>query len=652
MVRQLKEAGAPEVDIKKEINELKARKKLLEERELALAPKDISLDRTKLEALLKQRFFYDISFSIYGGVSGQYDFGPMGCAVKTNLLSAWRNHFVLEEQLLEVDCTILTPESVLKASGHVDRFADVMVKDLENGQCFRLDHLIKGQFEKMMTDKKLSVELRKEMEDILTRLDGYSRDEMNAVMRKYDMKSPVTGNNLSDAMDFNLMFSTEIGPAGGIKAFLRPETAQGIFVNFKRLLEFNAGKLPFGVAQVGNAFRNEISPRSGLIRVREFTMAEIEYFLDPEDKDHSKFDEVKDVELNLFSACNQMDGKSAEMVNVGKAVAEKLIANQTLAYFMVRIHQFMVKVGIDPNRLRFRQHMSNEMAHYACDCWDAECLTSYGWIECVGCADRSAYDLTQHTNATGVRLSAERKLDKPKEIQVSEVVPNKAVAGKIFKKDINVVTSALQAMTVEERNNLAKVTNDGGEYSLKIEDKEFKLTKDVITFKEFTKVTDVEEVIPSVIEPSFGIGRIMYSMWEHSYRTREGDDMRNYLSLPPVIAPYKCSILPIYSKPDFVPFIRNLSKQLTKHDVSHKVDDSSGSIGRRYARTDEISIPFGITIDFDTLKDDTATLRERDSMTQIRAPLAELPILVKELSDGKKTWEGVCSVYPRFEAGK
>lgn len=641
------------MDIKKEVNELKARKKLLEDRELALAPKDIGFDRTKLEALLKRRFFYDISFSIYGGVSGQYDFGPMGCAVKTNLLSAWRNHFVLEEQLLEVDCTILTPEPVLKASGHVDRFADVMVKDLENGQCFRLDHLIKGHFEKMLSDKKQPPpEVAKEIEVILARLDGYSRDEMNAVMRKYDMKSPITGNKLSDAIDFNLMFSTEIGPAGGIKAFLRPETAQGIFVNFKRLLEFNSGKLPFGVAQIGNSFRNEISPRSGLIRVREFTMAEIEYFLDSQNKDHEKFDEVKGVKLNLFSACNQMDGKSSEQTAVGDAVANKLIANQTLAYYMVRIHQFMVKVGIDPARLRFRQHMSNEMAHYACDCWDAECLTSYGWIECVGCADRSAYDLTQHTNATGVKLAAERKLPEMKEIKVSEVVPNKAVAGKVFKSDIKIVTTALQQLSLEEKDKLAGIAQEGGEYLLKVEDKEFKLTKDVIIFREETKKTDVEEVIPSVIEPSFGIGRIMYSMWEHNYRTREGDEMRNYLSLPPVIAPYKCSILPIFTKPDFVPYIKNLSKQLTRCDVSHKVDDSSGSIGRRYARTDEISIPFGITIDFETLKDDTATLRERDSMIQIRAPLAELPELVKELSDGKKTWDEVYNTYPRFQESK
>lgn len=179
--------------------------------------------------------------------------------------------------------------------------------------------------------------------------------------------------------------------------FLRPETAQGIFVNFKRLLEFNQGRLPFAAAQIGNAFRNEISPRSGLIRVREFTMAEIEHFCDPIDKNHGKFDSVRDTEVTLYSACNQMDGKSAEKRTIGDAVKavsihnlffikrlipkiiilQGLIANETLGYFMGRIYTFLLKIGVHPTKLRFRQHMNNEMAHYACDCWDAECLTSY-----------------------------------------------------------------------------------------------------------------------------------------------------------------------------------------------------------------------------------------------------------------------------------
>ena len=143
------------------------------------------------------------------------------------------------------------------------------------------------------------------------------------------------------------------------------------------MLEFNQGHLPFAAAQIGNAFRNEISPRSGLIRVREFTMAEIEHFCDPADKSHPKFESVRHTQLLLYSACNQMDGKSAEIHTIGQAVDEGLVANQTLGYFMARIQQFLLKIGVDPAKLRFRQHMGNEMAHYACDCWDAEMLTSY-----------------------------------------------------------------------------------------------------------------------------------------------------------------------------------------------------------------------------------------------------------------------------------
>lgn len=154
----------------------------------------------------------------------------------------------------------------------------------------------------------------------IVQLDGMSKDEMNDILIQNNIKSPITNNDLTEPIEFNLMFSTHIGPTGLVKGFLRPETAQGIFVNFKRLLEFNQGKLPFAAAQIGNAFRNEISPRSGLLRVREFTMAEIEHFCDPTEKDHPKFAAVRGVKLMLYSACNQMDGKSASEHTIGDAV--------------------------------------------------------------------------------------------------------------------------------------------------------------------------------------------------------------------------------------------------------------------------------------------------------------------------------------------
>lgn len=650
LVRKLKDDGAPELDIKKAVNELKVRKKLLEDKELQLAPPESNFDRLRMEDLLKRRFFFDQSFAIYGGVAGQFDFGPMGCAMKTNLLNAWRNHFVLEEQMLEVDCTILTPEPVLKASGHVDRFADLMVKDVKSGECFRLDHLIKAHLEKLSADKKTTSKQKAEYEDIIVKLDGMSKEEMDGVLRRFDMKSPTTGNDLTDAIEFNLMFSTSIGPSGLVKGFLRPETAQGIFVNFKRLLEFNQGKLPFAAAQIGNAFRNEISPRSGLIRVREFTMAEIEHFVDPVLKDHPKFGTVKDDVLTLYSACNQMDGKSAENVTIGEAVAKGLVANETLGYFLARIQRFMLKVGVDRNRLRFRQHMGNEMAHYARDCWDAECKTSYGWVECVGCADRSCYDLTQHTKATGVKLVAEKPLPEPKTVDMIEAVAQKPVIGKQFKKDAKVVVEALEALGPELVVDLERKLTDLGETDVQVGDKTVRITKDMVAIKRYQKTVHVEEIVPGVIEPSFGVGRIMYAVFEHCFRVRDGDEQRTYFALPATVAPLKCSVLPLSNHQNFVKFVREISQSLTLHDVSHKVDDSSGSIGRRYARTDEIAIPFGITVDFDTLKEPhTATLRERDSMEQVRCPVADLAPLVQDLVRGKVTWDNVKSIYPTFE---
>jgi len=649
LVRKLKADGAPEIDVKRAVAELKTRKKLLEDRELELAPQVASFDRAKMEDLLKRRFFYDQSFAIYGGITGQYDFGPMGCALKSNILSAWRQFFVLEEQMLEVDCSILTPEPVLKASGHVDRFADFMVKDTKTGECFRLDHLIKNHLEKIASAKGASQELKDECSDIVIKLDGMTQNEMGAILRKFDMKSPITNNDLSDPMAFNLMFGTQIGPTGLVKGFLRPETAQGIFVNFKRLLEFNQGKLPFAAAQIGNSFRNEISPRSGLIRVREFTMAEIEHFCDPNAKQHSKFADIKDLTMTLYSACNQMDGKSAAQVKIGDAVASGLVANETLGYFMARIQLFLTKIGILPDRLRFRQHMSNEMAHYACDCWDAECLTSYGWIECVGCADRSAYDLTQHTNATGVKLVAEKTLPAPKTIEVTEAIPNKPAIGKQFKKDAKAITDQLARLTLYETQDLGRQL-EAGEGTITVAGNKIKLTKDLVQVKTSSKTVHVEEIVPSVIEPSFGIGRIMYSLLEHNFQMRDGDEQRCFFSLPPVVAPLKCSVLPLSTNPEFVPFVKQISQALTRVDVSHKVDDSSGSIGKRYARTDEISIPYGITIDFDTLKEpNSVTLRERDSMSQLRIPLADIADVVKGLAFGKITWAETQEKYPKFE---
>lgn len=233
--------------------------------------------------------------------------------------------------------------------------------------------------------------------------------------------------------------------------YLRPETAQGHFLNFSRLLEFNNGRIPFASAQVGRSFRNEISPRAGLLRVREFTMAEIEHYVDPTNKSHSRFPEVHDVVLTLLDRQTQESGSNEVMrVTIKEAVENRIVANETLGYFLARIYKFLVKIGIDEGRLRFRQHMGNEMAHYATDCWDAEIRGEAGWTECVGCADRAAYDLSVHTQRTGQALVVREALTEP--VITEKTVPewNKKDLGRTFKQDAGVVQKLVESMGESE----------------------------------------------------------------------------------------------------------------------------------------------------------------------------------------------------------
>ncbi|XP_061522164.1 glycine--tRNA ligase-like [Phycodurus eques] len=651
LVTWLKEQGAPELEVHQAVTELKVRKRTLEMKELSLQPKDDVVDRVKMDDTLKRRFFYDQSFAIYGGVAGLYDFGPVGCALKNNILQTWRQHFIQEEQILEIDCTMLTPESVLKTSGHVDKFADYMVKDSKMGECFRADHLLKAHLKKVMSTETCSPEKVAEMEDVITQMDNYTQQELGELFVKYNVKSPSTGNDLTPPISFNLMFQTSIGPGGSTPGYLRPETAQGMFLNFKRLLEFNQGKLPFGAAQIGNSFRNEISPRSGLIRVREFTMAEIEHFVDPDEKVHPKFSNVAELDILLYSSKAQTSGQSAQVMRLGDAVEQGIINNSVLGYFIGRIHLYLLKVGLTKDKVRFRQHMDNEMAHYACDCWDAESKTSYGWIEIVGCADRSCYDLSCHSRATKVPLVAEKPLKEPKVVNVVKFEPNKAAIGAAYKKDGKLIFDYLDACDECFIDDQEKRLNESGEFSVSTAGKTFKLSKGMVAVKRFQKTLHVEEIVPNVIEPSFGIGRIMYSIFEHSFHMRQGDEQRTYFSFPATVSPYKCCILPLSQNQEFTPFVQQLSEALTRKGVSHKVDDSSGSIGRRYARSDEIGVAFGVTVDFDTVNKTphTATLRDRDSMRQIRVEVDALPGVIWSLANAVSTWPQLEVQYPLFE---
>jgi glycyl-tRNA synthetase len=439
--------------------------------------------RKNLSATLESNLFFMPSFKIYGGVAGLYDYGPTGAAIKANLQAFWRQHFVLEENMLEIECPAVTPACVLKASGHVDRFIDLMVKDVITGDCYRADHLLKDVLEAKIEETTDAV-AKKELEVTLAHLDEFKAEELGSYLKKFATKAPETGNELSDPYPFNLMFATQIGPSGNLQGYLRPETAQGIFVNFRDLLYHNGQKLPFAAAQIGQSFRNEIAPRAGLLRVREFTQMEIEHFVNPDNKTHKKFANVKDLTFLMYPRKQQMEASGAIELNMGSMVTEGIIANETLGYFIARTYEYLIAVGIDHKRLRFRQHLQHEMAHYACDCWDAEVETSYGWIECVGLADRSAFDLDAHSKAANVDLTAFHKYDTPIEMDVIKVDPSMKEIGKDFGKSAANVKTALMALNDDQKSGIQAALAEHQTVKLTTADGEVDLLPKHVTIKQ------------------------------------------------------------------------------------------------------------------------------------------------------------------------
>jgi glycyl-tRNA synthetase len=472
--------------------------------------------------------------------------------------------------MLEISCTNIVLSDVLKTSvsfltfdfsclntlfltyaflqGHVDKFADFMVKDVKNGQFYRADKLVEEQITKIMNKKKnLSEADKQKYERIILDCENYGVEELNACITDNKLMAPDTGNALSEATPFNLMFSTQIGPSGYLSGYLRPETAQGIFLNFKRLIEFNNGRMPCAGAQIGIAFRNEIHPKQGMLRVREFSMAEIEHFVDPLDKSHPKFNEIAELTVPLWSAdAQEVNGPTVKDTTLGQASEKGLISNQTLCYFMARTYKFLLSVGIKQECVRFRQHRSNEMAHYAQDCWDAEVETSYGWIEVAGHSDRSCYDLTKHSEKTGIELVASRPLKEARKVDVIQVTLDKKKVGKAFKGDSKPINEYVDKLTEEEKFSLFEKMEADKKITLDI-GAGIELTDEYIVIEKKQKTIIEEKYVPHVIEPSYGIGRIIYCVFEHCFKVRPQDAQRTYFDFPIAVAPVKCSLLPLMS---------------------------------------------------------------------------------------------------------
>ena len=444
----------------------------------------------KVVNLCKRRGFVFPSSEIYGGFAGFYDYGPIGVEVINNIKREWWRAMVQENlNIVGIDGSIITHPKVWEASGHTSEFIDYIVECKKCNESFRADHLIEDKLKK--------------------KAGGLNKNELNELIKKNKLKCPKCKGELGEVSEFNLMFSTQIGPGGKEKSYLRPETAQLIYLNFKNVLNTSRQKIPFGIAQIGKSFRNEISPRDFLFRTREFSQMEMQFFVKREEA-----------------------------------------SKQFQRWQKLRIDWYL-NLGIQKENIRFREHDKKELAHYAKEAVDVEYKFDFGWKEIEGIHNRGDYDLSQHEKFSGKNLKY---------------------------------------------------------------------------FDEETK----EKFLPWIIETSAGLDRTFFAFLMDAYREEKikGEE-RVVLKLHPRIAAYKVAIFPLIGK-DNLPEKASEVHALVKNSFSCFYDEK-GSIGRRYRRMDEIGTPFCVTIDHQTLEDDTVTIRDRDSTEQVRIEINRLEDILRKL---------------------
>jgi glycyl-tRNA synthetase len=521
------------------------------------------MDFQKVIAVATRRGIFQPAYEAYGGLAGFMDYGPVGVRMRRRILEIWRKHYVIDAGCLELDGALIGPETLFQASGHLGEFDDALVDCKNCGKQFRADHLVKDGEE-------------------------MSRDELSDAVA--GTTCPGCGDELSEMSTFNLMFSTGVGAGKGSPGYLRPETAQSIFLAFPWLLRQNRGKLPMAGAQIGRSFRNEISPRQGPLRMREFTQMEVEHFFLPTNEPKLSA-ELRNITINLLA-----DNGKENTLSVGEAFDSGIISSSLVACHLARAQHFLITIGVPASKLRFRQHGSNEMAHYSSDCWDGEINTSLGWIETVGVAHRGDYDLSAHGRAS----SKEFRVTVPgTEKEVEVWMPDIGKLGKEFKGDAKIILEAIKDINLEPG------------VSVNVNGKSIELSTEYMSLKIERRS---EMVYPNVVEPSFGLDRILYCLLESSWKV---DANREWISLPQATSPYDLLVAPLMTKDG----LDEKAHEILKSAVEVGVDayyDEAGSIGRRYARADEIGIFFSMTIDHQTLKDGTVTLRERDSKNQSR----------------------------------
>jgi len=575
---------------------------------------------TAVNELARRRGFFWQSYEIYGGVGGFVTYGPLGARLKQNIEAKLREIFVTKLGIFEIESAVITPGKVFEASGHVDHFKEPMVECSGCHKRFRADHLLEEY-------AKISP----------TEAEKMSLDEINEALKSNAVTCPECGGGFNFPQNFLTMFETTIGPYSGSTGYGRPEAAQGIFVEFNRLYAVAREKLPFGVIQIGHALRNEISPRQGLIRLREFTIADLEFFFDPEEPDCCFLKDVENESLPILLGENRL-AKSEETVTltVREALDKKVVISEWQAFFMAMAKKLLIEIGVPAERQRFIEKLPWEKAHYSRQSFDQEVFVDrWGWVEVSGHAYRTDYDLSGHMRASGADMRVYKEYQKPVEKEALVVKPIMAKFGPVFKKEAGKVAELLSKANAE--TVAASLKEDG---CFMVENYKI-LPEQVEVVKQKTLVRGVR-FIPHVVEPSFGCDRLFYVALEYAYGVK---DDRIVMSFPRSIAPMQVNVYPLVNKDGLAEKAQEVHDLLVNEGFMVEIDEA-GSIGRRYARADEGGVPLGVTIDYDTLNDGTVTIRDRDSWRQVRSALKDLPRIIGEYFQGKINFEDLGTLVP------
>ncbi len=516
-----------------------------------------------------------------------------------------------------MESSIIAPGKVFEASGHVDHFKEPMVECKNCHQRFRADHLLEEKGISSAEAEKMTLE------------------QVAQEIEHHNVVCPDCTGKFDEPQRYLTMFQTTIGPYSGAVGYGRPEAAQNIFVEFNRLFTTARERLPFGCIQIGHALRNEISPRQGLIRLREFTIADLEFFFDPEEPSCNMITEVENEVLPILLCETRLkECEDTTNLTVRQALDKKIIRSEWQAFFMAMAKRLLTELGVPANKQRFIEKLTWEKAHYSSQSFDQEVLVDrWGWVEVSGHAYRTDYDLSCHMKASGVDMTVYKEYATPIEKEELTVKPIMAKLGPVYKGEAGKVAAALAKIPAQQVADAMK--KDG---SIKVEN--YQVFPEQVDISQQKTIVRGTRFIPHVVEPSFGSDRLFYVALEYAYNVK---DDRVILSFPRSIAPIQVGIYPLMGKDGLDAKAKEVQRLLTNEGFMTEYDET-GSIGRRYARADEAGIQLGITIDYDTLNDNTVTIRDRDSWQQIRIAIKDLPMQLHKYFENNYNFEQLGSI--------